>query len=111
MKKSTIVVPIIIDTTAPAITDIIIDEKTGLMEDIDIVISDNQIINSIQIIQTAGKSAPVTNEVIPGEPLESIINVKGEDGKFLSYDYEIKVTDTAGLITNKKFKIRKQKLN
>ena len=106
MKKSTIVVPIIIDTTAPAITDIIIDEKTGLMEDIDIVISDNQIINSIQIIQTAGKSAPVTNEVIPGEPLESIINVKGEDGKFLSYDYEIKVTDTAGLITNKKFKIR-----
>lgn len=107
MKRSSVTIPLLIDNTPPVFTDFKYDEKIGMMKSEEIVISDNQLMNRVEIVRSSSAGGdPEKAILVPGEEKKFSMSVKNAEGKWINYDYEVKAFDQSGLMAEKKYRVR-----
>lgn len=107
MKSAEITVPVIIDNTLPAITDLAYDKGTGLMEDAVVTVSDNLLLSNVEITETSSvNSTPNKMSVSGNRDFQIPMKVKDDAGAFISYNYEIKAVDLCGQQAVKNIKVQ-----
>ena len=106
LKSAEITVPVVIDNTAPTVTDVAYNKDTGLMEDVVVTVSDNLILSSVEVTETSSINSTPNKMTISGNrDFQFPMKVKDDTGAFVSYNYEIKAKDIAGLEVVKKISI------
>ena len=107
LKNAEVTIPVIIDNTAPAITDVTYNKDTGLMEDVVVTVSDNLLLSNVEVIETSSvNSTPNKINISGNRDFQFPMKVKDDSGAFISYNYEIKAKDITGAELTKSVKVQ-----